>query len=163
MTVATVAYIGLGSNLDDPEAQILRARRAIAELPESTELEFSSLYRSDPMGPQDQPCYINAVMALQTGLSPFELLTRLQRIESDQGRDRRGARWGPRTLDLDILLYGRACIHTQTLIVPHYGMAERPFVLHPLAEIAPVDLLIPGIGRLEVLLRACPKHGVERL
>ncbi len=159
----TVAYIGFGSNLGDPSGQIAHAREAVAGLPESEEVAFSSLYRSDPMGPRDQPRYINAVMALRTRLPPFTLLNCLQKIENDQGRVRTGERWGPRTLDLDILLYGRACIRTQTLIIPHYGMARRPFVLYPLAEIAPETLLIPGQGRLAMLLRSCPKQGVERI
>jgi len=159
----TVAYIGFGSNLGDPTGQIARAREAVSGLPESEEVAFSSLYRSDPMGPPDQPRYINAVMALRTRLPPFTLLNCLQKIENDQGRVRTGERWGPRTLDLDILLYGRACIRTQTLTIPHYGMAQRPFVLYPLAEIAPETLLIPGQGRLAMLLRNCPKQGVERV
>ncbi len=159
----TVAYIGFGSNLGDPTGQIAHAREAVSGLPESEEVAFSSLYRSDPMGPPDQPRYINAVMALRTRLPPFTLLNCLQKIENDQGRVRTGERWGPRTLDLDILLYGRACIRTQTLTIPHYGMAQRPFVLYPLAEIAPETLLIPGQGRLAMLLRNCPKQGVERV
>jgi len=163
VTTATVAYIGLGSNLDDPEEQVLRASRAVANLPESREIAFSGLYRSDPMGPQDQPSYINAVMALDTTLSPFELLASLQTIERDHGRVRKGVRWGPRTLDLDILLYGRACVRTESLIIPHAGLAQRPFVLYPLAEIAPPDLTIPGKGSLKMLLNACPQEGLERL
>jgi len=161
--MAAAAYIGLGGNLDDPKAQIVRARRAIADLPSVTEMGFSSLYRSAPMGPQNQPPYINAVMAVETDLTPFELLAALQIIETEQGRVRQGERWGPRTLDLDLLLYGRACIRTAVLTVPHYGLSQRPFVLYPLAEIAPADLLIPGQGRLRTLLQACPREGLECL
>ena len=158
----TFAYIGLGSNLNHPVEQIKQARTAIASLESTQEKRFSSLYRTDPMGP-DQPDYINAVMAVETCLSPEALLTRLQNIERDQGRVRRGDRWGPRTLDLDILLFGRYCTRTERLTLPHYGIAERAFVLYPLAEIAPPNLLIPGKGLLRDLLRRCPPEGIQRL
>ena len=157
------AYIGLGSNLGDPVAQVKRARAAIAVLSGVEEVAFSSLYRSRPLGPQDQPDYVNAVMAVDTGLPAPELLAALQAIETAQGRVREGERWGPRTLDLDLLLYGRACIRTAELTVPHYGLAERCFVLHPLAEIAPADLYVPGLGPLSDLVQRCPATGLERL
>jgi 2-amino-4-hydroxy-6-hydroxymethyldihydropteridine diphosphokinase len=131
-------------------------------LPGSTLCRYSSLYRSPPMGPQDQPDYINAVAELETGLSAAELLSLLQAIEDQQGRVRGAARWGPRTLDLDILIYGQAQIKAPKLTVPHPGIAERPFVLYPLAEIAP-DLEIPGCGALQKLLDRCPPKGLERL
>ncbi len=157
------AYIGLGSNLDDPEARIRRARRSIAVLDGVRERGFSSLYRSEPLGPRDQPDFINAVMAVDTTLPAQDLLQALQAIETAHGRVRTGERWGPRTLDLDLLLYGAACIRTENLTVPHYAIAERPFVLYPLAEIAPPDLYVPGKGLLKELLRNCPAEGLERL
>ncbi|BCX89274.1 2-amino-4-hydroxy-6-hydroxymethyldihydropteridine diphosphokinase [Methylomarinovum tepidoasis] len=157
------AYIGLGSNLGEPVRQLERARAAIADLDGVKEAAFSSLYRSRPMGPQDQPDYVNAVMAVDTELAAPQLLSELQAIEAAQGRVREGDRWGPRTLDLDLLLYGRACIRTEDLTVPHYGLAERCFVLLPLAEIAPADLYVPGHGPLSELVRHCPAEGLERL
>ncbi len=163
MTMWTRAYIGLGSNLDRPRDQIMRARQSIAELAGVEERGFSSLYRSKPLGPQDQPDFINAVMAIDTTLSAQQLLGALQSIETAQGRIRAGHRWGPRTIDLDLLLYGAACIRTETLIVPHYAIAERPFVLYPLAEVAPQDLYVPGKGLLGALLKNCPPEGMERL
>ena len=138
-----VAYIGLGSNLITPEAQIATARQAINALAHVQEYAFSSLYRSPPMGPQDQPDYVNAVMAVKTDLSPMQLLRCLQKIELDQGRVRKDERWGARTLDLDILLYGEEVIDVPDLIVPHYGLAERAFVVYPLQEIAPT-IHVPG-------------------
>ncbi len=156
------AWIGLGSNLDGPEAQLQRAFKALDGLPRSRVVARSSFYRSAPMGPADQPDYVNAVAALDTGLSPLELLDALQAVEAAQGRVRGPERWGPRTLDLDILLYGAERIDTPRLKVPHPGMAQRPFVLWPLAEIAP-GLEIPGLGPLDALLAACPREGLERL
>jgi len=154
------AFIGLGSNLDDPLAQLRSARRAIQSLPFVREKAFSSLYRSAPMGPSDQPDYINAVMAVETSLPAPDLLKALQVIELAHGRVRGGKRWGPRTLDLDLLLYGHEQIATDELTVPHPGVAEREFVLYPLAEIAPPQLIIPGKGLLSDLVRACPRRGL---
>ena len=158
----SVAYIGLGSNLITPEAQIKAARLAINALDNVQESAFSSLYRSPPMGPQDQPDYVNAVMAVETDLSPMVLLRCLQKIELDQGRVRKDERWGARTLDLDILVYGEQIIDQPDLIVPHYGLAERAFVLYPLREIAPT-LQIPGKGAIADLVSRCPLAGLERL
>ncbi len=155
-------YIGLGSNLAAPVKQIEAARLAIAQLERVNEVAFSSLYGSPPMGPQDQPDYINAVMAIRTVLSALDLLRRLQVIENQQGRIR-NERWGARTLDLDILLYGEQQIHSAELIVPHVGIAERAFVLYPLQEIAGDHLLIPGKGLLKDLLACCPLAGLQRL
>lgn len=156
------AYIGLGSNLAQPVEQIKAARLAIASLDGVQELAFSSLYRSPPMGPQDQPDYVNAVMAIATTLSPEKLLECLQAIENDQGRVRKGLRWGARTLDLDILLYGDLHIQMPHLTVPHVGIAERAFVLFPLFEIAP-EITVPGLGRLAELVDNCPRNGLERI
>lgn len=157
-----VAYIGLGSNLATPQAQLKAARLAIAALTGTEEVGFSSLYRSPPMGPQDQPDYVNAVMAINTELSAIALLRDLQKIELDQGRVRKDERWGARTLDLDILLYGSELIDVPDLIVPHYGMAVRAFVLYPLQEIAP-DLTIPGLGLLSDCVAQCPLDGLVRM
>lgn len=157
-----LCYVGLGSNLADPIRQIGQAREAIRLLSGVMEQAFSSLYRSKPMGPQNQPDYVNAVMAITTSLSPLELLRALQAIEMKQGRVRSGERWGARTLDLDILLYGEEQLNTADLIVPHCGIAERAFVLYPLHEIAP-GLTIPGLGPLAGLLQHCPDEGLQRI
>jgi 2-amino-4-hydroxy-6-hydroxymethyldihydropteridine diphosphokinase len=161
-TDSITAYIGLGSNLADPARQIKAARREIAALENVQELAFSSLYQSPPMGPQDQPDYVNAVMAVVTTLPPLDLLRCLQKIEHEQGRVRNGERWGARTLDLDLLLYGDALRAMPDLIVPHAGLSERAFVLYPLSEIAP-QLLVPGKGKLTDLLAQCPLAGLRRL
>lgn len=131
-----IAYIGLGSNLDAPLEQVRQALSELDMLPLSRLLAASSLYASRPVGPQDQPDFINAVAALETRLSPLALLDQLQALEQ-QHRRRRQRHWGPRTLDLDLLLYGNAAIDTPRLRVPHPQMTARAFVLAPLAEIAP--------------------------
>lgn len=156
------AYIGLGSNLENPLWQLRRARAEIAALADTRELACSSFYHSKPMGPQDQPDYVNAVMAVETALTPLQLLASLQTIEQTHGRVR-NERWGARTLDLDILLYGQEQIATAVLTVPHTGIAEREFVLYPLAEIASPQLSIPGRGLLADLVRDCPRRGLEIL
>ncbi|WP_340122402.1 2-amino-4-hydroxy-6-hydroxymethyldihydropteridine diphosphokinase [Methylobacter svalbardensis] len=157
-----VAYIGLGSNLANPVEQIQAARTAITQLVGVQELAFSSLYHSAPMGPQDQPDYVNAVMGVKTDLPPIDLLRCLQRIENDQGRVRKSERWGARTLDLDVLIYGDQIIELPDLTVPHVGIAERAFVLYPLYEIAP-QLLVPGKGNIAGLLAKCPMNELKRL
>lgn len=158
----TSAYIGLGSNLGEPIKQLELARIAIQNLDDVEETALSGLYSSPPMGPSDQPDYVNAVMAVKTWLAPHTLLKGLQTIENAQGRVRVGERWGPRTLDLDILLYGEEMIITANLTVPHIGIAERAFVLYPLADIAP-DIEVPGRGSLNFLLSQCQKGGLRRL
>lgn len=155
-------YIGLGSNLDTPRQQLHSALQALARLPQSQLAGQSSLYASDPLGPADQPRYVNAVAALDTELQPWQLLDALQRIEQEQGRVRKAERWGPRTLDLDILLFGERRIDDERLTVPHYHMHVRPFVLYPLAELAPA-LVLPDGRPLSELLAACPFTGLERL
>ena len=157
-----VAFIGLGSNLADPRQQVNSALQELSGLAATRLHSCSALYRSAPMGPQDQPDYINAVARLDTRLAPDALLDALQAIEMRHGRERSGERWGPRTLDLDILLYGDQCIDSPRLRVPHPGIADRNFVLYPLAEIAP-DLEIPGLGPLPALLAACAPAGLERI
>lgn len=162
-TGRVTAYVGLGSNLDDPRRQVAEALKELEALPESRLLAHSSLYRSQPVGPADQPDYINAVAALTTALTPEALLDGLQSLENRHGRLRTGERWGPRTLDLDLLLYADRRLDTVRLQLPHPRMAERAFVLVPLAEIAPGDLTIPGAGRLDLLLSRLSEDVVERL
>jgi 2-amino-4-hydroxy-6-hydroxymethyldihydropteridine diphosphokinase len=142
---ATVAAVGIGSNLDDPVAQVRRALAALARLPDTELLASSSLYRNPPMGPQDQPDYVNAAALLRTQLDPFAFLDALQAVERGQGRVRGDVQWGPRTIDLDLLLWGEQVIDEARLKVPHPGLHERVFVLYPLAEIAP-GLPVPGRG-----------------
>ena len=155
-------YIGLGSNLAEPLQQLRSALAALGDLPRTALAGHSSFYASDPLGPPDQPRYVNAVAALDTDLQPHELLDALQRIELEQGRVRKAERWGPRTLDLDILLFGERLIDDERLKVPHYHMHARPFVLYPLAELAP-DGRLPDGRRLSELLATCPFSGLERL
>lgn len=148
----TVAYIAIGSNLASPLEQVNAALKALGDIPESRILAVSSFYRTPPLGPQDQPDYLNAAVALKTTLAPEELLNHTQRIELQQGRVRKAERWGPRTLDLDIMLFGNEVINTERLTVPHYDMKNRGFMLWPLFEIAP-ELVFPDGTILENLLR----------
>lgn len=157
----TLAAVGIGSNLNDPVAQVTSALAALAMLPDSELLAASSLYRNPPMGPQDQPDYVNAAALLRTGLTAQDLLRELQALELRQGRVRE-RRWGPRTIDLDLLLWGEAMIDEPDLIVPHPGLHERPFVLYPLAEIAP-GLNVPGRGRVDALAAACSAAGLVKV
>ena len=138
----TIAYIAIGSNLASPLEQVNAAVKALSEIPQSKILAVSSFYRTPPLGPQDQPDYLNAAVALETSLAPEALLNHTQRIELQQGRVRKAERWGPRTLDLDIMLFGYEVINTERLTVPHYDMKNRGFMLWPLFEIAP-ELVFP--------------------
>ncbi|MGI9303112.1 MAG: 2-amino-4-hydroxy-6-hydroxymethyldihydropteridine diphosphokinase [Gammaproteobacteria bacterium] len=156
------AYVGLGSNLDDPHRQVSVAIEELDGIPNTRRTASSSLYRSPPMGPTDQPDYINAVTKLDTALEPNELLEELQKIERLHGRVRGPQRWGPRTLDLDILLYADAQIDTPGLTIPHPGLHERAFVLYPLSEIA-ASIEIPGRGKLSALKARCPRGQVEKI
>lgn len=157
----TQIYLGLGSNLDTPIEQLRATRLAISNVKGISEIAFSSLYRSPPMGSQNQPDYVNAVMAIETNLLPLELLAVTQNVENEHGRIRT-ERWGARTLDIDILLFGDEVLDLPDLIVPHYGMTERAFVLYPMFEISP-DLVIPTHGKLADLVARCPLDGLERL
>lgn len=161
-TMANRCYIGLGANLTEPVAQLKRAVAALALLPASQLRQVSQFYSSKPMGPQDQPDYVNAVAAIDTELTPEQLLAALQNIEQQQGRARKAERWGPRTLDLDILLYGKLTLNTDTLTIPHYGMHLREFVLYPLAELAP-ELALPDGTTLNTLLAQVPLNGLQPL
>ena len=149
-------YIGLGSNLAEPEQQLDAALQALAQLPQSRLVATSAYYSSAPLGPADQPRYTNAAALLETSLAPLALLDQLQAIERNQGRERKAERWGPRTLDLDILLFGQRIIDDDRLSVPHYHMHARPFVLLPLAELCPAKLQLPDGRQFADLLSACP-------
>lgn len=154
-------YIGMGSNLADPAEQLRCAVEALAQLPQTELIGVSAFYQSDSLLP-GQPRYTNAVAALDSTLPPLDLLDALQAIENEQGRERL-ERWGPRTLDLDIVLFGDRLIDEPRLKVPHYHMQERAFVLYPLAELAPADLRLADGRSLSDLLAACPFVGLERL
>jgi 2-amino-4-hydroxy-6-hydroxymethyldihydropteridine diphosphokinase len=156
------AYVGLGSNLDGPGAQVEHALAALGELPRSRCVARSSLYRSKPLGPVAQPDFVNAAAGLITQLRPDELLVELKRLEERLGRERPIVRWGPRRIDLDLLVYGDARIDDPDLTVPHPGIAERAFVLVPLAELAP-DLEVAGAGRVRALLDRLGTTGLERI
>ena len=156
------AYIGIGSNLGCPPVQMRRAFRALRELAASRCVACSPLYRSAAVGgPSSQPEYLNAVAALDTTLAPDELLAALQAIEAARGRTRT-VRWGPRTLDLDLLLYDRLVLERPRLTLPHPRLHERAFVVYPLYDIAP-DLEIPGHGLLTELLTKFPHPALVRM
>lgn len=165
----TLAYIGLGSNLADPESQLRSALAELNELPQSRCTAHSSLYRSPPLSGPDVPAnqadYLNTVAALDTELTPSDLLSALQTLENHHQRQR-AERWGPRTLDLDLLLYGDRIIDTPELTVPHPGLSVRNFVLYPLAELLAEQaegFQIPGRGDLPGLLAACPRGELEKI
>jgi len=157
----TLAYVGLGANIGEPRAQLRTALDELNGLPETRMTASSSLYRSAPLGYTDQPEFLNAVAQIDTGLAPETLLERLQEIEQRHGRERPFA-GAPRTLDLDLLLYGDRTIASARLTVPHPRMHERAFVLKPLAEIAP-EAAIPGRGKAGDLLAGCADQFVERI
>ena len=141
------AYVGIGSNLQGPARQIENAIGLLAEISRTHLISVSSSYRSGPFGGVEQPDFVNAVAALLTRLLPLELLAALQDIENRQGRERDDTRWGPRVLDLDLLVYSDRKVDEPGLTVPHPGIGERNFVLLPLGEIAP-ELVVPGLGRV---------------
>jgi 2-amino-4-hydroxy-6-hydroxymethyldihydropteridine diphosphokinase len=157
----TLAYVGIGANLGQPREQVKHALEELDRIAETRVIARSSLYRSRPLGYAEQPQFTNAVAALDTGLSAERLLVELQRLESRHGRQR-PFRNAPRTLDLDLLLYGDVAMATNALTVPHPRMHERAFVLKPLIEIAPA-IAIPGIGAARDCLRACAGQEVERM
>jgi 2-amino-4-hydroxy-6-hydroxymethyldihydropteridine diphosphokinase len=156
----SIAYVGLGSNLDAPQRQVTQALRELSGIPRTRLVRRSSLYRSAPLGYTAQPEFVNAVAALDTALSPEELLTELQAIEARHGR-LRSFPDAPRTLDLDLLLYGGEVRDSVQLTVPHPRMHERAFVLKPLLELAP-EISIPGRGPAEAFLAACTGQQVEK-
>jgi len=154
-------YIGLGSNLNSPVEQLQRALAAIARLPETQLVAHSSFYGSKPVGPQDQPDYVNAVALLNTRLTPLSLLDALQTIETDQGLIR-ARRWGERTLDLDILLFGNQEISSERLTIPHAEMLNRDFVLKPLLELSP-QLCLPNSKPIAPYLTNCADNQLIKL
>jgi 2-amino-4-hydroxy-6-hydroxymethyldihydropteridine diphosphokinase len=161
----TIAYIGLGSNLasttESPRQHIITAIQSLGEIQSTRMISASSLYKSKPIGPQDQDDYINAVVKIETELEPLVLLNSLQEIENEHGRVR-NERWGPRTLDLDILIFGEEIIQSDHLTIPHMEMTNRSFVLVPLAEIDS-NCIIPGKGFISDLLSETNQDGLEIL
>ena len=157
----TTVYIGLGSNMELPRQHITTAIEALGKIQSTQTVNVSSLYKSKPVGPQNQDDYVNAVAELETELTPLDLLDNLQAIENEHGRVRK-ERWGPRTLDLDILMFGDEVIQNDRLTIPHPEMVNRSFVLVPLAEIKP-DCLIPEKGLLNDLLTNIDRDGLEIL
>ncbi|MGF1705730.1 2-amino-4-hydroxy-6-hydroxymethyldihydropteridine diphosphokinase [Enterovibrio baiacu] len=155
-------YIAIGSNLGNPVEKASLAITALKQLPNTQFVCCSSLYSSKPMGPSDQPDYVNAVAIVDTLLEPLDLLDQTQRIELEFGRERKDERWGPRTLDLDILLFGDLQINSERLTVPHYGMKVREFVLYPLAEIAP-DLHLPDGSAVTDLVAVVDRNGLTAI
>ena len=158
---AVRVHVGIGSNLGEREARVEAACRAMAPLAVDA-VRCSPLYESEPMGPSDQPDYVNAVCTFLSTHAPHELLAELQRIEREAGRVRPAARWSARTLDLDLLLYGERVLDTPDLVIPHPGIAERAFVLRPLADLEPA-LVVPGRGRVDELLAALGESGTRPL
>ena len=153
----TIAYVGIGSNLDDPRTHVLQAFKELDQLPHTRVVKRSSLYRSAPMGHTEQPDFINAVARLETGLPAERLLAELQEIEARHGRSRSFPN-APRTLDLDVLLYGEVALALPGLTVPHPRMHERAFVLKPLLEISPELQL-----RFKAGLDACTDQKIDRI
>jgi 2-amino-4-hydroxy-6-hydroxymethyldihydropteridine diphosphokinase len=158
----TRAFVALGSNLNEPVKQIEEALAALSVLADTTLVACSPLYRNEALGSDPQPVYVNGVAELRTGLGPHALLDALQAIEAVQGRTRGGKCWRPRTIDLDILLYGDMEIRDDRLEVPHPEMHRRRFVLEPLRDLA-ADLSVPGRGPLRDLIERAPPHGLIRI
>jgi 2-amino-4-hydroxy-6-hydroxymethyldihydropteridine diphosphokinase len=157
----TVAYVGLGSNLQDPRRQIQSAFAELDGMPHTRVVKQSSLYRTAPLGYAEQPDFVNAVAQLETALPAERLLAELQEVENRHGRERSFAN-APRTLDLDLLLFGAAVIQTPTLTLPHPRMHERAFVLKPLYEVAP-HASIPGIGSVKACLEKTTGQKTEKI
>jgi len=157
----TDAFIGLGSNLEDPTAQLALAVSELAQLPETTLVAQSAFYASRPVGPKDQPDFVNGAVWLRTDLTPHALLDHLQAIEQAHGRERL-RHWGPRTLDLDILLFGQETQDDERLVVPHRELANRDFALQPLLDLNP-DLTLPDGRKVAELRQTCPDNGLRKL
>jgi len=156
------AYIGVGSNLEDPRAQVLAALERLEKLPQTRVISTSRLYRSRPFGPVAQPDFVNAAAGVLTRLDPPALLKELKAIEKAMGRPEGHEHWGPRIIDLDLLAHGCERSSDQLLTLPHPGIVERNFVLYPLAEIAP-DLDLPGLGRVADLAAVLTTDGLTLL
>lgn len=156
------AYVALGSNLSQPDVQVRQALERLSRLPDCAAMIASPLYRSQPMGPQDQPSFVNAVAGMLTSLAPEALLLQLQQIECELGRERSPLRWGPRLIDLDLLLLGELRSGTPTLQLPHPGLLERNFVLVPLAQVAP-QLRLPNGQTAQQMASHLGMQGLEPL
>lgn len=157
----TDAFIGLGSNLADPTAQLARAVTELATLPDTTLVAQSAFYSSHPVGPQDQPDFVNGAVWLRTRLRPLQLLDHLQEIERHHGRERK-QHWGPRTLDLDLLIFGDHTINDERLTVPHPELPNRDFVLQPLLDLN-ADLTLPDGRTIARLRQQCPDNNLRPL
>lgn len=155
-------YLGLGANLNSPKEQLDNAVSALKKLPNTELVNVSHYYASKPMGPQDQPDYINAVAFIRTTLEPEQLLDFTQQIELEHGRVRKSERWGPRTLDIDTLLFDDKIINTARLTVPHYGLTDREFVVYPLLELAP-ELILPSGVALKTIANNLPLNDLQQL
>ncbi len=156
------AYIGVGSNLEDPRTQVLTACARLAEVPRTRVVLTSRLYASRPFGPVPQPDFVNAVAGVLTQLDPEALLAQLRALESAMGRSAERVRWGPRIIDLDLLAFSSERRSDPSLTLPHLGIVERNFVLYPLAEIAP-ELELPGLGRVAELKGRVTSDGLTPL
>lgn len=159
--MTTDAFIGLGSNLENPTAQLARAVAELAALPETELVAQSAFYASRPVGPQDQPDFVNGAVWLKTALDAHQLLDQLQAIEQAHGRERR-LHWGPRTLDLDILLFGAQTLDDERLTVPHRELGNRDFALQPLLDLKP-SLTLPDGTAVADLRQQCPDNGLRKL
>jgi 2-amino-4-hydroxy-6-hydroxymethyldihydropteridine diphosphokinase len=156
------AYVGIGSNLGDPRAQVARALHALGRLPDTRLVSRSPLYETPPFGAVAQPAFVNAAAGLLTQLTPEDLLAAMRALEKALGREPPRERWGPRLIDLDLLVVGGERRATENLKLPHPGIAERDFVLYPLADLAP-DLEVPGVGRVALLRDRVANRGVKKL
>lgn len=156
------AYVGIGSNLDEPARQVRRALAALPELPQTRLVLNSSLYGSKPLGPAGQPDFVNAVAALLTQLEAAAFFSALRALEAALGREPPRVRWGPRRIDLDLLVFAAQRLDSPELTLPHPGIVQRNFVLYPLLEVAP-ELNVPGCGRVTELAARAHPAGIWRL
>lgn len=159
--MTTDTFIGLGSNLKDPAVQLARAVSGLAALPDTVLIAQSAFYASRPVGPQDQPDFVNGAVWLRTSLPAHQLLDQLQAIEQAHGRERL-RHWGPRTLDLDILLYGDQILDDERLTIPHRELRTRDFALQPLLDLK-ADLTLPDGTPIAELRSQCPDNGLRKL
>ena len=157
-----LTWLGLGANLQQPQAQLNQAIERISQTTGIEVLQVSSFYKTPPWGDEDQPDFINAVVNIETDLQPLALLRQMQAIENDMGRVRKDRRWGPRLIDIDVLLYGNQSIQSNELVLPHPRMHERAFVLMPLCELDP-STEIPGLGKVDGLLAKLDCEGIRKI
>lgn len=157
----TRCFVGLGANLGDSHQALIEAAQGLEQLADNQHIERSAIYRSAPMGPRDQPDYLNAVIAMTTSLEPLNLLDALQSLETNAGRVR-DRHWGPRTLDLDLLIYGNVALDSQRLTLPHRGVFERNFVLRPLADIVGEAWTFEDGSTLAQRLSDCPDNELQK-